>query len=482
MRKTETEHCRIRNLGWLIVALLLCGSAPAEGPGEAQGEPAATAIQRKLEKIISVDFRQTSIDDVIRVLSDQGQLDIVKSPKVVGDVTATITDIPLGEALDNILSAHDYGYVATENMIRIVPKSEVKVEKEKLASKVYTITYADVTEIEESLEKFISAKGKISSNAGTSNLIVTDTESQIKAIDAFIAEIDRITRQILVEASIYDISSTDQLDLGVQWGAARRVGLDADGFIVSGHTDPFVGARLESAINKTTKTSDAMLRFGILTESLDISAVLHARQDEICAKLLANPRILVLDNETASIKIISELPYQQLTQTSGGGNIGTTEFKEVGVELNVTPHITRDGLIRLKIRPKFSVQVDTVAIVLPGTGGSIEFPQPVVDTREAETTALIKDGQTVVIGGLRKRDVAQEISKVPLLGDLPLLGALFRFTGEKTVNSELVVFIKPRIVTRAMLSDREVEHLAAAEAELCKPQCEETKVDRCAGD
>ena len=479
MVNARAEHHWIRNLGWVILVLCLCEIAAAEGPVDTEVNPFSPGVQMKMQKLISVDFRQMPIDDVLRVFSDQGEMDIIKSPKVEGLVTATITDVPLGEALNNILAAHDYGYVATANMIRIVPRAEVEVQKEKLISKVYTITYADVGDIEKALKKFISAQGKISANPGTSNLIVTDTESQVLAIDAFIAEIDRITPQILVEASIYDISSTDQLDLGIQWGAARTVSTDENGFIIGGHTDPYIGAQFESSINRTTKTADSMLQFGILTEAIDITAVLHAKQDEICAKLLANPRILVLDNETAHIKIVSELPFQQLTQTSGGGNIGTTEFKEVGVELIVTPHVTREGLIRLKLRPIFSVQVDTVAILLPTSGEAIAFPQPVVDKREAQTTALIKDNQTVVIGGLRKKDVAQEISKVPLLGDLPLLGNLFKFTGEKTVNSELVVFIKPRIVTDPTLSDSEAGHLAAAEEALCTPACADLKADRC---
>ena len=181
-----------------------------------------------------------------------------------------------------------------------------------------------------------------------------------------------------------------------------------------------------------------------------------------------------------SIKIVSELPYQELTQTAGGGNIGTTSFKEVGVELEVMPHITREGMIRLKLRPKFSVQTDSVSIVLPGSdGGSVVFPQPVVDKRETITTALIEDNQTVVIGGLRKKNSITEISKIPLLGDIPLLGGLFKYQGEKTVNSELVVFITPRIVQDLKLTEQEMHHLTTAEKNMCAPEFIEPKVDRC---
>jgi type II secretory pathway component GspD/PulD (secretin) len=192
---------------------------------------------------------------------------------------------------------------------------------------------------------------------------------------------------------------------------------------------------------------------------MDLNVLFSAIQQQDAAKLLANPRIMVLDNETASFKAIEEIPYQRLQQ-GGYQSFGTTEFKEVGVELEVTPHLATNGLIRLHIIPVFSVQVDSVEITTIGTGGaSITSPQPVVDKREADTIAHVRDGQTVVIGGLRKQTVNQLISKVPILGDVPLLGWLFTFEGEETVNSELVVFITPKIVEEPILSEVETQFL-----------------------
>jgi type II secretory pathway component GspD/PulD (secretin) len=184
-----------------------------------------------------------------------------------------------------------------------------------------------------------------------------------------------------------------------------------------------------------------------------------AIQQQDAAKLLANPRIMVLDNELASFKAIEEIPYQQLQQ-GGYQSFGTTEIKEVGVELSVTPHLATDGLIRLHIKPVFSIQVDTVELTTIGLGGAqITSPEPVVDKREADTIALVKDGETVVIGGLRKQTVNQLITKIPLLGDLPLLGWIFRYQGEETVTSELVVFITPRIVESPVLTELEKKNL-----------------------
>lgn len=220
-------------------------------------------------------------------------------------------------------------------------------------------------------------------------------------------------------------------------------------------TDPFTSGAFSGSTSKTDTIG--LLRYGIINDHINIDFALHATQEDIRAKLLANPRIMVLDNEQAEIKIIEEIPYQELTESSAGGSIGTTAFREVGVELRVTPHLTREGLIRMVLNPKFSVRTGDVQIVGSATGVS---PQPIIATREQVTTALVRDGQTVVIGGLKKQDVTQQINKVPLLGDIPLLGELFKFQGESTVNSELVIFITPKLVIEPVLTEEEQKHLA----------------------
>jgi len=439
-------------------------------------------VQQRMQQEISIDFKDTLIDDVLMIMSKQADVDIIKSPKVEGTVTATLTDVPLAEALSSILEAHGYAYVTTDNIIRVVPKDDLFEVREKLVSRVFRITYADVKDVEKALKQFLSEQGAISANPGTSNIIVTDTESKVKAINSFIEEIDRVTPQILVEAKIYDVSSTDNLDLGVKWqaGTTTDFGMPTEdqlygnkmnsvGNIIGGITDTAIGSQFSSGISKAESTS-GLLRVGILNDSINVDAALFAAQDDVRAKLLANPRVLVLDNEEAEIKIVEEIPYQELTQSSAGGSIGTTEFRDVGVELRVTPHLTRDGMIRLNLNPKFSVRTGDAVI----SGAENPNPQPIVATRETKTIALIKDKQTVVIGGLKKQDKTRQISKVPLLGDLPLLGALFKFEGESTVNSELVVFITPHLIEEHILSKEEESYLA--DSVYVSPNLPETKL------
>jgi len=427
-----------------------------------------TPVQQRMRQEISLDFKDTPIDDVLMIMSKQADVDIIKSPEVTGMVTATLTDVPLDEALTNILESYNYAYITTDNIVRVVPKDQINLVQEKTDSRVFQVTYTNVEDVEKALKNFISDRGAIASNPGTGNLIVTDTESRVKAIASFIEQIDRVTPQILVEAQIYDISSTHNLDLGVEWqaqtltnfGAAATSQALGNNYGTLGNNlgpkaDTALGSGFASGISKAD--ASGLFRVGVLNDHFSMDAVLHAAEDNVRAKLLANPRVLVLDNEMAEIKIVEEIPYQELTEsTEGSGAVGTTEFKEVGVELRVTPHLTRDGLIHLKLNPKFSTEVGSVNIV----SGGDTIPQPIVATRETFTTALIKDKQTVVIGGLKKQDKLQEISKVPLLGDLPLLGELFRFEGESTVNSELVVFITPHLIEQATLNADEQQFLA----------------------
>lgn len=440
-----------------MVAFVIAASALAlaqtSDPNEEDKE-VLTDLQLRMLKRISVDFRNTPIEDVLRIMAEQADVDIVKSPQVAGNVTATLTNVPLEEALDNILAAHGFGYVTGKNMIRIAPSEEITQTQENLTSKIYHITYADVTEVEKALKKFVSKRGSLSANPGTSHIIISDTESNIQAIDTFIAEVDQITPQILVEVRIYDITSRNKLDLGIEWLAGQSTGYPG-GLVGLASTDaanpirersPFDTGYFSAPTNKTTISTLAGLRFGWLNGNIDIDALLTAEEEITDAKLLANPRILVLDNENALFNIVTEHPYVERTIT---GNIvtETVKFKNVGVNLEVKPHVTRDGMIRLHVKPEFNVFVTRVTIASSDV--------PVVDTRKADTITLVKDGQTIVLGGLRKKDVAKQTNKVPLLGDIPLLGGLFRFDGEDTSITELVVFITPRIIRTPVMSEDE---------------------------
>jgi len=206
----------------------------------------------------------------------------------------------------------------------------------------------------------------------------------------------------------------------------------------------------------------------LLTKSIDIDALLKAEQEITDAKLLANPRILVLDNEEATFDIITEHPYVERT-ISGSTVTETVQFKEIGIKLVVTPHVTREGMIRLHLQPEFGIKVGEVEVESNNV--------PIIDTRKVNTIALVGDGQTVVLGGMRKKDVSKQMNKIPLLGDIPLIGGLFRFEGEDTAVTELIVFITPRIVGQQPVLSLD-EQLALNETRFSRPKPDFTKAEK----
>ncbi len=450
-------------LGWAIAVAQAGNEEPEERAG-------LTDLERRMQKRVFIDHNDTPIDAVIRQLAETADLDFIKSPNVIGNVTVTLTDVPLEEALNNILAVHGCTYVLTENVIRIITTAEMVEKAEPILTKTYEIVYVDATEVVTALDKFKSPMGSVSSIKGTSHIIVTDTESKIREITALLDKIDRITPQVLVEARIYDITSRDKLDLGIDWVAGRdtefTAGVIGTNPTRSQNANPFITSGFSAATSKTSVNTDGFLRFGLLNDKIDIDVQLRAEKEITNAKLLANPRILVLDNEEATFDIVTEHPYVERT-ISGSQITETVKFKEVGVKLTVTPHVTRDGMLRLHIQPEFGVFVERVTIATSNV--------PVVDTRKVNTIALIKDGHTVVLGGMRKKDVSKQINKIPLLGDLPLVGGLFRFEGEDTAVTELIVFITPRIITQPVLSLD--EQLALNETHFNRPVPTSTKAE-----
>ncbi|MHC4425582.1 MAG: type II secretion system protein GspD [Planctomycetota bacterium] len=476
MRSFTTKSSRPNLLAICAIVCLCCVSALAQDANEpTEKREGLTDLEQRMQKVVCVDVNEVPIGTVIRQLADQVDVDLIKSPAVTGNVTVSLTDVSLEEALRCILDVHGAGIIVGENVIRILSREEMPEISERLVTKTFEIIYTDVAQVVKALEKFKSAQGSVSFIQGTSHIIVTDTESKVRDIAGLIDTIDRITPQILVEVRIYDITSKDNFDLGIEWGAGRRTRLDTDSSIMNddigvekggddtyldSRTEPALMAGFEGATNKTADSTLGFLRFGVLNESINLDAQLRAEQENIDAKLLANPRILVLDNEEALFDIVTEHPYIERTITAGTIT-ETVKFKNVGVKLTVTPHVARDGMLRLNIAPEFGIVVGQVQISSSNV--------PIVDTRKVNTIALVRDGQAVVLGGLRKKDTTKQTNKVPMLGDLPLLGGLFRFEGENTVMTELVVFITPRIVIQPTLSEVEEQALELTEFSGPKP-------------
>jgi type II secretory pathway component GspD/PulD (secretin) len=518
----EVRNRQRKNILSLIVFVVLSASLLKMPLLRAADEQKS---QRALKTLVTYSGTEKPIDEVLMALAEQANIDIVKNPMVTGNVTVKLTAVPLEEALDNILAAHNYTYVATENMIRVVTVPEVTALEEKYITRIYRLTYTDVNDVAAALNKFVSSKGKVAINTSTSHIMVTDTPDRVAGIDKFIEQIDQITQQVLVEVRIYDVTINEGFELSPEWYFGRNTPVETTKTTVTdvesaaptsltttktthetgSGTEPVSGDDAMAAVksdetmayipdsyrsyskNNTTvetkteeilnpdgydsttqtttstlkkrkpfvsgtfdKTTGGTLNFSILDKAVDLEFALNILHTQVESKLLANPRVLVLDNESANFEIVRELPYREMVQVAREAPMTYTAFKNVGIHLKVTPHIARDGMIKLHIAPEFGVVVSQSA-----TDGA-----PTIDTRKADTIALIGDGQTIVMGGLRQKTTSKEISKVPVLADLPLLGGLFKSETEAVKNKELVIFITAQIINKPQLSGADAESLA----------------------
>jgi len=267
--------------------------------------------------------------------------------------------------------------------------------------------------------------GMVSIDAETNTIIICDEPGNVEKIVAEINKADQTPKQILIEVVILNVSLNDDTEIGVNWD---NLFVDLDG--------NFKGS------TSYVQTLNELTRGGSLTIITErISTTIKALQRERDTEILASPRLLVLSGQDAYLKTVEEIPYTELTQTGSGGGldnpVASTEFKEAGISLSVTPTITDEGKIHLNIEPSQSINT--------GVAGVGNTNVPIVDKRTIKTSLLMEDGQLVVLGGLRSKEVRVNDDKIPLLGDIPIIGGLFSNDKEVVKYSELLVMISPHI-------------------------------------
>jgi len=322
--------------------------------------------------------------------------------------------------------------------------------------------YVPALMLKDALGAVLSKEGKVIVIDGENRVVAVDYPYYLRLARQVMDQVDRPRPQVRITAYIYDVGLQDFETLGLNWNNALKGSLDGNG-------DP----QSSWAIDTLTKVPfdggavGGAMTFFNMSDNFDLRATINALNTCKDSRLLADPNVVVVDNESATVAIISEIPFQQLTQTGQGGNIGTTAFREAGVKLNVLPRIAEDGTIQMVVEPEFSRL----------TGFTPESQQPIIDRRSAKTTVRVMNGQTVVIGGLRQRTDVGTFNGIPFLKDIPYLGVLFRSRETDVRESELIVFIKPEIVDYAeMLRCREVAALGTSHKYLDQIPIGETPV------
>ncbi|MGE5296944.1 MAG: type II secretion system protein GspD [Solirubrobacterales bacterium] len=315
---------------------------------------------------------------------------------------------------------------------------ELPAEHPELAMETIVLKFLEAKSLKSVLDRMVTQYGTAAVNEKTNSIVVCDTPENLAKIMAEVKKADQTPRQIMIEVVMLDVQLRDDTEVGVNWDL-----LSDDLYDVT-YRQNLTSTRLQSTIADEENIGNATA-FNTVGAGGDFSLisgtvrnVLHALQQRRDVEILASPSTRVVSGQSATIKAVEEIPYEQITDTAqgGAGALTTTEFKEVGVNLQVSAVVTDGNNIFLNVDAEENVRT-----------GESASGVPVVDTRHATTALLLQDGQTIVIGGLRRTEKTKEVSQIPILGDLPVIGLLFRSTTVVTNRSELVVLLSPHICT-----------------------------------
>ncbi|MCX5777169.1 MAG: hypothetical protein NTX32_06050 [Candidatus Firestonebacteria bacterium] len=391
-----------------------------------------------LDQIVPyIALTNADLNTFLNTIVSEAGFNLVTSRSVGGNIPSIhLKNVSLKKILDLTLKQNGFAYKVEGNIIRVATPVEMKTEEDSgiLETRYFGINFAKASELQGSIAPFLSSSGKIQADSRTNTLIITDLTSKMDMFSNLIISLDTKTAQVNIEAKLVDLKVESEDKLGIRWdfetGGTSGVG---SGLMTDIYPGVANTTQLKASISPPTTGSAkaGQFQFGIAGNNsfwIALDALIKTND----ANLIANPRITTVDNKMATINISQAYSY-----VSGfNAQTGVTTYASIdaGVTLEVTPQINRNDYVTLQVKPTVS------SIVSPG-------PPPVVDTRTASTQVLIKDGDTFVIGGLIREDEVVTIHKVPILGDIPLLGALL--FQNKTVGKtkrDLVVFMTPHII------------------------------------
>lgn len=410
--------------------------------------------------LVTIDVVNVNVTDILRMFSDQGDVNIISS-SVSGTVSLRLRGVPLDEAFALILQSRNLGFEQRGNIIRVAPISQFEAERDRaladtarrfslepLQVRLRPLNYAEGGAIMGQINALLSDRGSISYDDRTHTLIMTDVSENLDAAEQLIDALDLQTPQLLIEARVVSTGETFTRGFGIQWGGdglfspanGNATGLLFPSTVgISGGAggSPSTGTSgtPNYAVNVPGPSTGAIgFQFGSLGQAVNLNLRLAAAEQTGSAKVVSAPRILTLDGQSATISSGVSIPVQSVG--ASGANVS---FVNASLSLNVTPRVTPDGFIQLRL----SVTKNEPDFARTGANGN-----PSILTRSVNTNLLVRDGETSVIGGVFEHVTGSDQHAVPFFADIPILGALFhdyQFTDDR---SETLIFITPRIVNR----------------------------------
>jgi type IV pilus assembly protein PilQ len=411
---------------------------------------------------ISVNLKDVDLRDFFRLIHEISGLNVVMDPSVKGTLTIVLDDVPWDQALDIVLKNNDLDKQLDGNVLRIATKDTVKKEAEETrdlakaqaeAADVVTSTrvlnYAKADEMASTLKKFLSSRGDILADTRSNTLVIRDVPSTFPVIDNLLRQLDRKSQQVEIEARVVAANRSFSRELGSQLAAAGIGGHNILGGNPGAGTSPITHTPAPPLIvgsGGTTTTSGAMplltnLATGAPTSGISyifqstnfaLDYLISAAEERGVGKLLSEPKETVQNNQKAVIKQGTKIPVQTIVN-----NTVSVQFVDAVLELDVTPQITSEGTIYMDV----TVENDQIDASIPRVQGI-----PAIDTQSAASRVTVKDGETMLLGGIIVTSQRTDIQSVPLIGSVPILGNLFKHTTVSSTSQELLFFITPRIL------------------------------------
>lgn len=419
---------------------------------------------------LSLSFQNIDVRAVLQLIADFTNLNLVTSDSVKGSITLRLKNVPWDQALDIILKTKGLGMRKSGNVILVAPSKEItdreklelqakkQIEQlEPLKTELIQVNYAKATDLAALLTAkgtgVMSDRGKTAIDVRTNTIIAVDTVERLLAVRKLVAKLDKPVKQVMIEARIVIANNTFARDLGVKFGVTSvsnkkslittsgslqgtdvTVAAGSSGLPISTTTSTVPVGSLNNRLNVNLPAAAAnagRIALAILSGNILLDLELSALQTEGRGEIISNPRVITADQQEALIQQGTEIPYQEAT-SSGATSVS---FKEAVLSMRVTPRITPDDRIMLEL----TVSKDDLS-------GTIVLGVPAIDTKKIKTQVLVNNGDTVVLGGIYEQRKIDSVSRVPFLGDLPFIGALFRNTNNQDDKSELLIFITPKIL------------------------------------
>ncbi|MFI5305067.1 MAG: type IV pilus secretin PilQ [Nitrospiria bacterium] len=397
---------------------------------------------------VFLDFQDMEIANALRIISEVSGLNFLVGDDVKGKINVKLKNVPWDQALDLILKMNNLGQIREGNILRIsslgnitkqqddeIKAKESQIKSEDLIVQIIHLSYAKASELTEPLKKNMSPRGEITVDARTNSLIVKDIEKSANQVSELVRTLDTPTPQVLIESRIVQVNPTYTQSLGVQWGASTTQNNGVNQLGISGSNTGNYGVQTPGfAVNLPAATpyGNIGINYGRLTGNpINLDLRLSAGEARGMTKIISTPKIAVLDNMEAKIEQGESIPY---ATTSLQGT--QTTFVDANLTLTVTPHVTADGSIVMKINTTKNAPGDTRV----GAAG------PSILKKQATTNIIVKDGDTAVIGGIYETSKAETTSGVPILQSIPILGWLFKNHEVDESTTEMLVFLTPKIL------------------------------------